>query len=154
MPTNTEAIVEVSIADSDTMDGINEITPVASHRFKRRSAVERLFVTDQPVSYCIRGTKLYRYTNYGFHDAPQLLPLRPDGLTCAAAQCLPATTPNRVLITDQLDNSALTGGVNGQAFDQVTASRRRNAVIQLDFNFNQDGQTIRLNHEVLQQITP
>jgi MSHA biogenesis protein MshO len=155
--TNTEAIVEVTVDDADTMDGTNEVDPVTSHRFKRRSSVERLFLTTQPVSYCITGSKLYRYSDYGFYTT-QLLPEIPGG-GCVAMDCLPnATTTmaggHRVLITDQLDNSALTGGVNGQAFDVLAASRTRNGVIQLDLNFSQEGQEVRLNHEIMQQSTP
>lgn len=154
----TEAIVEVSvIADADAMDGVNEITTTTNHRFRRRSSVERIFITDQPVSFCVTDSKLYRYSNYGFNPATPLLPRRPNG-TCAAGpaaeDCLPSTTPDRVLISDQLDNSTLTGGAAGEAFDQLAASRRRNAVIQLELNFSQQGQQVRLNHEVLQRTTP
>ncbi len=158
--TATEVIVEVTVDDSDTMDGTNEITPVpvlplTTHRFKRQSSVDRIFLTGQPVSYCITGSKLYRYQNYGFHTT-QLQPVYTDlAGTCPSAPCLPATTADgRVLITDNIDNLALNGAGGVQAFDQVAASRRRNAVIQLDLNFSQDGQEVRLNHEVLQQITP
>lgn len=150
----TEAIAGASVADANNTDGINEITTTTNHRFKRASSVERLFLTSQPVSFCITGTKLYRYSNYGFSNtSTPLLPRRPNG-TCAAATCLPNSTPNRALISDQLKNTALTGGVNGQAFDQLAASRQRNGVIQLELVFNQSGQEITLNHEVLQQITP
>jgi MSHA biogenesis protein MshO len=168
----TEAIAGASVADADDMDGIggtsgpdgiNEITTTSTgtgHRFKRASSVDRIYLTGQPISYCITGSKLYRYSNYGFHEN-QPIPVRPAG-TCAAVlpvTCLPATTPKRVLVTDQIDNSKLTSGANpgdedGQAFDQVAASRRRNAVVQLEFNFREGSQEVRLNHEVLQQATP
>jgi MSHA biogenesis protein MshO len=154
----TEAIARVNVTDgvtafTDTLtySRLSDDAPY-NHRFLRRSSVERIFLTGQPVSYCITGTKLYRYADYGF-SAVQLLPERPNGAGCAAMTCLPATTPKRALLTDQLDNSALTGGGN-QAFDQLDASRRRNAVIQLELNFSQDGQEVLLNHEVLLQATP
>jgi MSHA biogenesis protein MshO len=127
------------------------------HRFLAQSSVDRLFLTAQPVSYCLTGSRLYRYSDYGF-SATQLLPERPNGGGCAAAACLPASTSapegRRVLISDQVDNSSLIGGVSGQAFDQEAASRQRNAVVQIDLNFNQDSERVRLNHEVLLQSTP
>jgi MSHA biogenesis protein MshO len=123
-----------------------------SHRFRRQSPVQRLFLTEQPVSYCITGSKLYRYTNYGFTD-DQLLPVRPNG-TCAAT-CLPDSTAGegRWLVSDQVDNSGLTGA-SGQAFNWLVASRRRNGVLQIELNFARKGQEVRLNHEVMQQTTP
>ena len=151
--TNTEVIVEVTIADANTTDGTNEVDPVTTHRFKRRSGADRLFLTGTPVSYCITGRKLYRYSDYGFHTT-QLEPVYDDGLaTCPSADCLPASTNDvgggsRVLISDSVDNAGL------QAFDYLAASRRRNAVIQLDMNFSLDGQEVRLTHEVMQQSTP
>jgi MSHA biogenesis protein MshO len=149
MFTDTEAIVAVTVADANGTDGKNEVDPVTTHRFKHQSSVDRLFLTGQPISYCITGRKLYRYKDYGFHTMP-LEPVYDDGMgTCPSAPCLPATTgTGRVLITDSLDNAGL------QAFDYLAPSRRRNAVIQLDLNFSLDGQEVRLTHEVMQQSTP
>lgn len=145
----TEAIARVNVTngvdpntDTLTYSRLSDNAPY-NHRFRRTSSVERLYLADMPVSYCVQGTKLYRYSNYGF-----------DTVQSTPASGLPTTTPNRVLITDQLDNSLLTGGLNGQAFDMLDASRSRNAVIQIELNFSQAGQQVRLNHEVLQQATP
>ncbi|HEY0961437.1 MAG TPA: prepilin-type N-terminal cleavage/methylation domain-containing protein [Pseudomonadales bacterium] len=151
---DTEAIVEVSVDDVDNGDGIQELTPQASHRFKRASSVDRLFLVKTPVSFCVSGNKLFRYSDYGFSTA-QRVPLT-TGDSCAAGmgECLPAETPGRVLISDQLDNSAFTGGSNGQAFDVEPANRRRNAVIQLQLLFSQRGEQVLLNHEIMQQSTP
>jgi MSHA biogenesis protein MshO len=151
---NSEAIVEVSVSDSNAGDGIHELTPQSSHRFKRSSAVDRLFLVKTPVSFCVSGSKLFRYADYDFH-ATQPVPLTPGG-ACAAGvdQCLPAQTPKRTLISDQLDNSALTGGSDSQAFDVEPANRRRNAVVQLQLLFSQDGEQVLLNHEIMQQSTP
>ncbi len=154
----TEAIARVDVTNSGlsnrdtlTYSRLVDDDPY-KHRFRRESSVARLFLTEEPISYCITGSKLYRYSNYGFTPgAEPMRPLEPDG-DCTAglvSECLPGTTPSRVLITDQLDNSAVT-----QAFDQVDPSRQRNAVIQIELNFSQDGEEVRLNHEVLQQITP
>lgn len=144
----TEVIEDVTIADADPNDGIQELTPAGAHRFPRRSPVERLFITTQPVSFCVSGPKLFRYSNYGFSSS-QLVPRGPMG-ACIAASCLPASTPERELVTDQLDNSVL----SDTTFDFLAVTRRRNGVVQMEFNFTKDGEVVRLNHEVLQQATP
>lgn len=146
--TTTEAIFEVTISDADTGDGTQELDPTGDYRFTYRSPDERLFITTEPVSFCVFGSRLYRYSNYGFH-ALQLIPHDAAG-TCASAECLPKTTPDRVLLTDQIDNSVL----SGRPFDYLATTRRRNGVIQIELNFSEAGQSVRLNHEVLQQAAP
>ncbi len=147
---NTQAdIAEASVADANTGDGINEITTTTNHRFRRSSPSMRAFLTDPPISYCVQGDRLYKYSNYGF-SSTQMRPLNLDGATCAAGpgMCLPGTTPNRVLMTSFLDNAGIT------AFDQLNANRRRNSVVQIELNFNQDGDEVLLNHEVLLHSAP
>lgn len=138
------------VNDMDTMDGINELD-MDLHRFTRRSRFNRVFLTDQPVSYCVKGDRIYRYTNYGFTTS-QIRPVDIGG-ACSAGSCLPSSTPNRVLITTLVDNAALTDA-GSQAFDQLAATRRRNAVVQLEINFSKNGDVVLLNHEVLLQNTP
>ncbi len=151
----TEAIVKVSgIATAPTPPPTNagkeRITPAGAHRFKRRSPEERIFITTQPVSFCVSGNRLHRYSNYGFYT-DQPIPYGPDGSSCKpGANCLAAETPTRVLITDQIDNSA----PGFRAFDYLDVTRRRNAVIQIQLNFDKDGEAVLLNHEILQQATP
>lgn len=148
--TTTEAIAGAAVADADTMDGINEITTTTTHRFKRSSPTMRAFLVSEPVSYCIKGERLYRYSGYGF-SATQLRPVDIDG-SCAGT-CLPATTPGRALMTSHVDNGALTDG-GSQAFDQLAANRRRNAVVQMELNFSLQDEEVLLNHEVLLHSTP
>jgi MSHA biogenesis protein MshO len=147
----TEALVALAtIADGTALDGKELLTPAGSHRFRRRSPEERIFITTQPVSFCVSGNKLHRYSNYGFYTN-QRIPFGPDGSSCKPGfSCITAETPTRVLVTDQVDNSAI-GFV---AFDYLDTTRRRNAVIQIKLNFNKGGEVVMLNHEVLQQATP
>lgn len=147
---STEAIVALSaIAAHPSDDGKVQLTPAAAHRFLRRSPVERIFITTQPVSYCVSGTRLHRYADYGFFEE-QPIPFEPDGSTCNADNCLALATPTRALVTDQVANTA----PGFRAFDYLAASRRRNGVIQIQLNFSQGGETVLLNHEVMQQSTP
>ena len=142
-----------SIGDAvPAVTDVETVTLAAVHRFKRRSRVNRLFLTEEPVSFCITGEKLYRYSNYGFTSPDQLIPENIGG-GCTAATCLPSTTPNRVLMTTGLDNAALTDA-GGQAFDYLNATRRRNGVVQLVLNFEEAGESVLLNHEALLQGAP
>jgi len=130
-----DSIAHNSGADSD------RITLVSNHRFSRRSPVQRIFLTREPVSFCVVGSRIYRYSEYGFFSSQAL----PGGN-------LPATTNDapgkRFLIADSIDNAGL------EAFNYLEPSRRRNAVLQLELNFSERGDSITLNHEVLLQATP
>lgn len=128
----TESIVEVSVGTGAA--GTNTLTSPHPHRFKRQSPVDRIYLVDPPVSFCVDGDRLYRYSGYGFQAAQ-----------CTPSTCLPSATPGRWLIANELDNAGLS------AFDYVAASRRRNAVVQLEFNFSRSGEGVLLNHEVLIQ---
>ncbi|MDO9317483.1 MAG: hypothetical protein Q7V56_04705 [Gammaproteobacteria bacterium] len=129
-----------AISDPSGVDGVMTIGLNAAHRFERRSALQRLFLVDQPVSFCVVGNKLYRYRDYGF----------------AAAQCdtalpgclLPTTLPDRAVFADNIDNTGLS------AFTMSDATRRRNAVVSFDLNMTSQGDTVRLNHEVLIHNVP
>lgn len=145
--TTTEVIFAVAIADADTGDGVQELDPTGDYRYTYRSPDERLFITTEPVSFCVSGSRLYRYANYGFH-ATQRIPEGPAG--ACAGSCLPDSTPDRVLLTDMIDNSVLSAG----PFDYLGTTRRRNGVIQIELNFSEAGDSVRLNHEVLQQAAP
>ena len=128
----TEAIVEVSVGTGSA--GSNTLTSPHPHRFKRQSPVDRVYLVDPPVSFCIAGDRLHRYSDYGF-----------QAVQCTPSTCLPSATPGRWLIANEIDNTGLS------AFDYVAASRRRNAVVQLELNFSRNGEGVLLNHEVLIQ---
>lgn len=151
-PNTNEAIAGASVADANTTDGINEVTTTTNHRFRRSSPTMRAFMVDDPISFCVKGERLYRYTDYGF-SSTQLRPVDIDG-SCAGT-CLPDSTPGRVLMTSHVDNAALTDA-GSQAFDFLTANRRRNAVVQIELNFEKDnsGDEVLLNHEVLLHSSP
>ncbi len=126
-----------SITDPNAGDGVMRITLDAQHRFNRRSPSRRLFVVDQPVSFCVVEDKLYRYENYGV-----------EATQCTPATCLPSTLPDRSLIADEIDNTGLT------AFALEAATRRRNAIISFQLNMTSEGDTVRLDHEVLTHNVP
>ncbi|MDT8427870.1 MAG: type II secretion system protein [Pseudomonadales bacterium] len=120
--------------------GVTTVCLDASHRFARRSPVQRVYIAEQPVSFCVVDDSIYRYENYGFQTT-QCEPTTPA--------CLPTTAAaGRHLITNMIDNTGL------QAFSVVEASLRRNAIIALEMNFTERGDQVQLQHEILQRNVP
>jgi len=140
-----------SIAAGGT--NISTITLTKNHRYSRRSPNERLYLVADPVSYCVKTDKLYRYTNYGFYDVQSSTEEQSGVCQVALNQtCLPnyTTAPDKMLITNNIDNAsaAIT------AFNVTAQALNRNALISIDLNFASDGDVVRLNHEVLSRNVP
>lgn len=130
---------------------ISTITLSKSHRFNRRSPNERLYIVSDPVSFCIKSDKLYRYTNYGFYDVQTTV--EEQASICEVAsndRCLSnySASPDKMLITDHINNASLT------AFAVTAQSLNRNALISINLNFESDGDVVRLSHEVLARSVP
>ena len=140
-----------SIASGGT--NISTITLTKTHRYDRRSPNERFYVVADPVSYCVKTDKLYRYTNYGFYDV-QSSQEELNGVCQVALDqtCLPnySSAPDKMLITDQIDNA--TASIS--AFTVTPQALNRNALITIELNFASDGDLVRLNHEVLSRNVP
>lgn len=139
-----------SIADSASADQ-STITLVKSHRFRRRSPSQRFFVVEEPVSYCVVGENLYRYTNYGFFTTQ--VTQEEEATVCEKAsdqRCLPnyAAAPDKMLITNNVDNAGLT------AFTVSAQTLRRNALVAIQFQLTANGDSLILNHEVLTRSVP
>lgn len=128
-----------AITDTGGADGKVTVYLDSTHRFSRRSPVDRIYIANEPVSFCLEGNNLYRYQDYGF-QATQC-----DTDTAA---CLPTTVPDRQLISDTIDNTGLT------AFSILPATLRRNAIISMTFNFTSEGDVVRLKHEVMMRNVP
>lgn len=126
-----------AISDPSGADGEMTVTLDASHRFSKRSASNRLFLVEQPVSFCVVGDKLYRYSNYGV-----------EATQCTPASCLPSTLPDRALLAETIDNTGIS------AFSVGAATLRRNAIVSFDISMTSQGDVVRLNHEVLTHNVP
>ena len=138
------SIVDSAAADQST------VTLVITHRFNRQSPNKRFYVVDEPVSYCVVGDKLYRYTNYGFYTTQ--VDEEESGMCVVASndRCLPnyAAAPDKMLITNNIDNTGLT------AFTVGTQTLTRNSLIAIVLNITSDGDSIMLNHDVLTRSVP
>ena len=139
-----------SITAQVSPPNIDIVTLTPTHTFRRRSPEDRIYLVDDPVSFCVNGDRLYRYQGYEM-TATQPLPTDSGG-SCpfgGGQPCLPGnTTDGRVVIATNLVNESHI------AFDHLAATLRRNAIVQFEFNFTRNGESITMNHEVMLHSAP
>ncbi|MDO8907116.1 MAG: prepilin-type N-terminal cleavage/methylation domain-containing protein [Pseudohongiella sp.] len=116
------------------------------HLFRLRSPVNRIYIAESPVSFCMVDSRIFRYSDYGFH-AQQPTPLS-ECPPSSGTLCLPETSPSRRLITDRVVNT----GVG--AFEVIAATLRRNAIVSITLAFEDQGDVVNLKHEVLLRNVP
>jgi MSHA biogenesis protein MshO len=104
------------------------VTLSANHQFAQPAPHRRFYLVEDPVSYCIVGTNLNRYENYGV-SASQATP--PSGTAQLMAENIQTS-----------DGGAVT------PFTYIPGTLQRNGLVTLDFRFLIDGEWIRLSHEV------
>jgi MSHA biogenesis protein MshO len=148
-PISTEALYEFAnpgpmalidmMEDTGGADGVVTITLDQTHRFSRRSPVDRFYIAKTPVSFCIVGNRLFRYQDYDIQET-QCTPATPS--------CLASSAPDRVLVSDNLNNAGRT------AFAVLEATLRRNAIVSLDLSFTSEGDVVDLKHEVMMRNVP
>lgn len=116
-------------------DNVIDATILSAHRFPPPGVAERVYVVDEPVSYCQSGSVLYRYENYGLNPV-QSLPA-----------ALPGSLPNRSVLATGL-------GVVATPFRVEAGSLTRNAVVQFDLVFGTGADARRYQHEVQLRNVP
>lgn len=139
-----------SIANHGSIAEQSTVTLTTAHRFRRRSPNERFFLVTQPVSFCLVGSNLYRYSNYGFHRNQTVAE---ESGTCNAAtadRCLPnyanhSTAPNKSLIV---------GGVTAASFSVGNQNLARNSLVSIQLNLSAGDDAITLRNEVLTRSVP
>jgi len=104
------------------------ITLSSNYRFALHAPHRRFYLAEDPVSYCIVGTNLNRYENYGVSGG-QSAP--PGGTAQLMAENIQTN-----------DGGAVT------PFTYTPGSLQRSAIITLDFRFLINNEWIRLSHEV------
>lgn len=139
-----------SIANHGSIAERSTVTLTKAHRFRRRSPNERFFVVSQPVSFCLSGTNLYRYSNYGFHQSQTT---EEESGSCDAStsdRCLPnyenhPTAPNKTLIV---------GGVSAASFSVGNQNLARNSLVSIQLNLTAGADSITLRNEILTRSVP
>jgi MSHA biogenesis protein MshO len=102
------------VAGFSTPDGSGVVTATfaSAHAFAEESPQERVFLVDDPVSYCIVGTQLFRYAGYGYST------------TQPAVADLPTAAPGRALLVTNVDEDVST-------FTAASGALTRNATVEL-----------------------
>lgn len=114
----------------------NEVTVdmAAPHRFSSESPTRRYFLIDEPISYCVDGSALYRYTNYGFQAAQP------------GVAGLPAGLPDRSLVVERVISAA--------PFALSAPTLERNAVVNVDLELARADDAVRIEHLVQVRNAP
>ena len=113
------------VASFAVPDGAGVITATfaSAHAFAEESPQERVFLVDEPVSYCIVGTQLFRYSDYGFAS---IQPTVAD---------LPTAAPDRALLVTHVDEAV-------SAFSAASGALTRNATVELRLALASEGDAV------------
>jgi len=132
-PLNPQELYEIAPIDLGKVFSIQAIDNVAVNvskitlnqqsSFLQHSPIERYFMIDNAVSYCVEGTDVKRYSDY-WPTPTQLSPPAGTGVLMASSQ------------------------TNALPFEYHQDSLIRNAVVQLNFSFGYDDESLNLYHEV------
>ncbi|MGI0152867.1 prepilin-type N-terminal cleavage/methylation domain-containing protein [Pseudidiomarina sp. WS423] len=99
--------------------------------FPTQSPARRYYIASQPVSWCVQGSELRRYTNYGWQT------VQPSALWLAAGEAYETMAVG------------LSNSVSEAPFYVEEATLRRTAVVQMDFRFTSSkNEPMKLLHEV------
>ena len=117
-------------------DGNNEVTVTmaGAHRFPAASPSSRFYLVTDPVSFCVDGNRLWRYSGYG------VLAGQP------APAALPTSMPGRALLAQNVTTAG--------PFTFNGATLTRNAVVGIDMTFAQGDDTLRVQHSVQVRNVP
>ncbi|MEE2000726.1 type II secretion system protein [Alkalimonas sp. MEB108] len=102
----------------------------ASHSFPQHSPERRFYLLASPISYCVQGSQLWRYSGYGF----------------AATQPEPAVMGAGVLMAEGIRTAVIPSGLT---FRYDAPVLNRNAVVHIVLNFGGTlTEDLFFNHEV------
>jgi len=104
----------------------------SAHRFVRNSPNKRLYVTDNPIRFCISGTTLVEYSSFGL-PTTSLTDADPGGSSSLLASNVTS---------------------NGTAFSLSPGSEDRNSAIVISLNFLGQGVQVALTNTVLVRNVP
>lgn len=139
-----------NIAAEGVDASLSTITLATTHRFRRQSPNKRFFVAGLPVSFCVVGSNLYRYTNYGFHQSQTTQEESGSCDASGANRCLSnygnhPLRPDKKLIIDSIAGSSFTVG---------NQNLRRNSLVSIQLDLVSGTESVSLNSEVLTRSVP
>lgn len=126
-----------SIATFSAPDGSGVVTATfpASLSFASESAERRVYIVAAPLSFCVDGTRLFRYADYG-HALTQPLPAD-----------LPTSSPDRMLIADNL-------ATGSTPFAVVAPSLARNNIVAIALPLQDADDALELQQSAHMRYVP
>ena len=134
---NTASGYVSGIATFSVPDGSGVVTATfpAAFSFASESAERRVYIVDAPVSFCVDGAHLFRYADYGYT------------LTQPLPADLPATSPDRTLIADNLASGST-------PFAVVVPSLARNNIVAIALSLQDADDALELQQSVHMRHVP
>ncbi len=126
---STAARVDIGTLGSEPIISV----PFASaHRFLRNSRSSRLYLAGDPERFCLDGSILYNYRNYGL-ETTALIDTDPGG--------------NSHIVSHDISTQS-------QLFQLSPGAENRNTAVMMDLSLSSGSNTLRFNHEVLIKNVP
>ncbi|WP_096087589.1 prepilin-type N-terminal cleavage/methylation domain-containing protein [Agaribacterium haliotis] len=138
---DTEIYTTASTAARATIDSTNSVAggPITElslsllHEFIRNSNSKRIYVAADPQRFCLVGSELWLYRNYG--------------LRTALADGSPGAPVDAVQLADAVSTS-------GAAFSRSAGSETRGAAVDINLSFSEAQISIDLNQRILARNVP
>ncbi|NVJ62352.1 MAG: prepilin-type N-terminal cleavage/methylation domain-containing protein [Gammaproteobacteria bacterium] len=137
IPLNSSEVYNTSTGHFAVVGGFTKLgsnltqVTINSTRFSRTSPQQRIFFVRQPVSYCIVGNRLNRYSDYGFNVS------QPDTSSMGTAD---------LVLTDISNSDG--SGTTTNLFSYDTGALNRGGILLIEFFLQGRDETVKLEHEV------
>jgi len=124
----------VITATTLTVIGSHNSIPLATaHTFTRSSPTQRVYLVTNPERFCVTASdSLVRYTGYGINNTSPIADTAPTTPTAAATS----------LVAENLD---IAGAI---PFVYTPGTLVGNGLVQVNFAFSKDGESVSMRHEV------
>ncbi len=153
-PTDADALYEgnslgpraTTPAYSASVNSGVETLSFTSHQFNVGTVRQRLYLASNPVSFCLVGSKMFRYKNYGVRQDTGQVQCLPS-----TDNCLPKTRPNRAVVSDEIVNA--NAGIL-EAFQFSPGDLQSYGMVRVNLNFSDGSENFEVHHEIQVSSAP
>lgn len=138
-PVSPGPLATISTYAQSETNGIETLSLDNPHLYEPGTDQRRIYLAGDPVSFCVEGSKIFRFRNYGIQSS-QCLPSTPS--------CLPSQSPDRSVISDHLNNADYI------AFEILEGSLSRNSLVSVQLNFEKGDETLLIEHDIRVRNAP
>jgi MSHA biogenesis protein MshO len=136
IPLNTNEVYNTASGHQAQVTGLSKLggnvteVTITATRFNRKSPQNRIFFVRQPVSFCLVGNRLFRYSSYGF----------------STVQPTPASMGSGDLILNRV--LPVVAGNPVQVFTYQPGTLNRSAILVIELHLEGRKESINFEHEV------